>query len=89
MSKPHIDFRSTAVDLAEQLQATNVRLVELIDSLEHRAQTITLLKKYMTPAQVLHAQLEIDALPRRLAVHGTHAAISDYADFVGHHLKKD
>ena len=61
MSKPHIDFRSTAVDLAEQLQAANVSIVELVDALDHGVQTIALLKKYMTPAQVLHAQLEINA----------------------------
>ncbi len=62
MTAPQIDFRSTAVDLAGQLQAANVSIVELVDALEHGVATIALLKKYMTPAQLLHAQFEINAI---------------------------
>ncbi len=68
MNAPQIDFRSTAVDLAGQLQAANVSIVELVDALEHGVETITLLKKYMTPSQLVHAQLEIDAMAPKEAM---------------------
>lgn len=89
MSKAPIDFRSTAIDLAEQVQAANVSIVELVDALDHGVQTIALLKKYMTPAQVLHAQLEIDALPAKFAQRTIHAPIGAPTDFGGQARKKD
>ena len=89
MSKPDIDFRSTAVDLAEQLQAANVSIVELVDALDHGVQTIAVLKKYMTPAQVLHAQLEIDALATKFSQRTIHAPIGASTDFNGQARKKD
>ena len=89
MSKPQIDFRSTATDLAEQLQAANISIVELVDALDHGVQTIAVLKKYMTPAQVLHAQLEIDALPTKFAQRTIHAPRGGPSDFTCHARKKD
>jgi len=71
-----IDFRRTAADLAEQLQAANVSIVELVDALDHGVQTLALLKKYMAPAQVLHAQLEIDALPTEIIKRKSNGRIS-------------
>jgi len=63
MTNHENQFRRTAADLAAQLQAASTSAVHLADALERAEQTIVLLKKHMTTAQLLHAHLEIDALP--------------------------
>ncbi|TWI65192.1 hypothetical protein IP91_02599 [Pseudoduganella lurida] len=56
-------FREAAVDLAAKLHTASHTAAGLADALNRSEQTIALLKKHMTPAQLLHAHLEIDALP--------------------------
>jgi hypothetical protein len=56
------DFRATAVDLAAQLQVAGRAAAELAGAASRAEQMIQVLRKYMPPAQLVHAQLEIDAL---------------------------
>lgn len=53
-------FRSTAADLALQLQAASRSALLLTDEVRRADRMIEILIKYMPPAQLIHAQLEID-----------------------------
>ncbi|GGY67815.1 hypothetical protein [Pseudoduganella albidiflava] len=61
-TKPAHDFRATAVDLAAQLQTASRTAAGLAVVIARSEQAVEVLKKHMTPAQRIHAQLEIDAL---------------------------
>ena len=75
-----LDFRSTAVGLAGQLQQASRSALLLADELARAERIVNILIKYMPAAQMIHARLEINDSGLQAPAPATPAALDVLAE---------